>query len=34
MQGLRFEAADELDKFMNLNELEEKISDKRVKFIV
>jgi len=31
---LRFEAADDLDRLMNLDELEESFSDKRVKFAV
>jgi len=34
MQELRFEVPDGLDKFMNLDELEEKLSEKQVKFVV
>jgi len=34
VQELRFEAVDDLNKFMNLDELEESFSDKRVKFAV
>ena len=33
-QELRFEAADDLDKFMSLDKLEESFSDKRVKFVL
>ena len=33
-QELRFEAADDLEKFMSLDELEEKFSGKRVEFAV
>jgi len=31
---LQFEAADDLRKFMSLDELEESFSDKRIKFAV
>jgi len=31
---LQFEAGDDLGKFMSLGELEENLSDKRVKFVV
>jgi len=31
---LRFEAAGDLEKFMSLDELEEKFSEKRVGFVV
>ena len=33
-QELKFEAADDLDKFMSLDELEDKFSDKQVEFVV
>jgi len=32
VQELRFEAVGNLDRFMSLDELEERFSDKRVKF--
>ena len=34
IQELQFEAADDLEKLMDLDGLEEKFSDKRVKFVV
>ena len=34
IQELEFEATDELDKLMSLDELQNKFSDKRVKFVV
>ena len=34
IQELRFEADDDHDRFLTLDELEEKFSDKRVKFVV
>jgi len=33
IQELQFEAAGSVDKLMSLNELEERFSDKRVKFV-
>jgi len=34
IQELQFEAADDLDKLMSLDELEDKFSDRRVEFVV